>query len=109
MIQDPEIKNNDSKKRNSDQINECKKHIKVPHLKLPTKFPKNNKESSTFCLSDNNEDRYFSSCSEQGKNLLKNTIVNFGLSTISHDKNDRRFSIGNFNFKNNGKIKVMIR
>ena len=97
-------KNNNNRERNSHQSNECKKHSKNNFLKLPIKLQKINKEGSSVSLSEHNEDKYFSSFSDQGKNLLKSTIVHFGLSTISDNKNFHQSIIGDLNLNYNGKI-----
>ena len=102
-----EKKSNYNKKSNcnSNQSSECKKHPKNVFFKLPIKNKKNNKEGSTFSLSDHHEDKYCTSLSDQGKKLIKSTIVHFGLSVISDNKNYLPAPTEDLNSKNNDKTK----
>ena len=107
LISESEKKINNNKRRNSNVIIECKKHPKNSYFNLQSRFQKNNKDGSPMSLFEHNEDKYFSSVAgsinDQGKNLLKNTIIHLGLSTIIDNKNNPLFTEADSIFKNSDK------
>ena len=109
LLQDSEKKiiNNsiNNSKRNSLKSNDTKKSLKKnSYFKSQKNFQRYSRGGTPTAQFDRDEDKHFSSISDKGRNLLRNSMLR-GLSTISDNKNNiKQSTIYGSGFKDIDKI-----